>query len=284
VTTEYLDRPVAYISLSEKISKKLVNSDFKRNRVVDPTKITSKQEKQVKIYVKDYFDKAVSKHEEREKKRVERKASKAGSGGASTAVKETDTRRMADDSDGDQNMATSDDDEDEKPSLKSTTPMSPADMVLGSDGLKRKRIYDDGRQPVNMDDTMPTPNKRLKSETPPPPPPPPAPTNGIYPANDVAEPDRDVSMSPDMISSGVQTGGIFPGDSALNGVEPLLSPQAPPPPADVVSEPGHGVRVLGTMSPEDARSAMSDDPDPADVDSESILDGKNRSRFHAVQT
>lgn len=47
------------------VSKKLVNSDFKNNRVTDPNTISSKQEKAVKKYVKEFFDKAVLKHRSR---------------------------------------------------------------------------------------------------------------------------------------------------------------------------------------------------------------------------
>ena len=45
---------------AKEIGKKLVASDFKHNRVEDPTKITDKQEKKVKKYVKEFFDKAVA--------------------------------------------------------------------------------------------------------------------------------------------------------------------------------------------------------------------------------
>ena len=65
-----------------KISKKLVSSDFKNNRVEDPTKISSRQEKQVKKHVKEYFDKAVAKKREHEKKKAER-VSKEGESAAS---------------------------------------------------------------------------------------------------------------------------------------------------------------------------------------------------------
>ncbi|GAB7365377.1 hypothetical protein MBLNU230_g6455t1 [Neophaeotheca triangularis] len=51
------------------MSKKLVNSDFKRGRVEDPSRISDKQAKGVKKAVQEYFDKAVEKQQERDKKK-----------------------------------------------------------------------------------------------------------------------------------------------------------------------------------------------------------------------
>src|ERR1700709_1176274 len=49
--------------------KKLVASDFKNGRVEDPTKISEKQEKKVKSYVRQFFEKAVEKKKELDKKK-----------------------------------------------------------------------------------------------------------------------------------------------------------------------------------------------------------------------
>lgn len=143
----------------------------------DPTKISSRQEKQVKKFVKDYFDKAVLKHREREKRKAEKKA-KEGDNAVLEEVKKEE------ESDGDQDMAMSDDDDDEeekKPKVESTTPITPMDQTLSAEGLKRKREEDEN---VKAEGEEATPSKRLKSETPPPPPPPPpaAPANGVYPS------------------------------------------------------------------------------------------------------
>ena len=54
---------------AKEVAKKLVNSDFKNNRVEDPTQISEKQQKKVKNFCKEYFDKAVVKQREREKKK-----------------------------------------------------------------------------------------------------------------------------------------------------------------------------------------------------------------------
>ncbi|KAM7197708.1 methyltransferase [Rhypophila sp. PSN 637] len=66
--------------LAREINKKLVASDYKNNRVDDPTSITPKQEKKVKKFVKEFFDKAVVKYKEHEKKKADRLA-----GGRSSA-------------------------------------------------------------------------------------------------------------------------------------------------------------------------------------------------------
>lgn len=59
---------------AREVNKKLVASDYKNNRVDDPTSITLKQEKKVKKFVKEFFDRAVVKYKEHEKKKAERLA------------------------------------------------------------------------------------------------------------------------------------------------------------------------------------------------------------------
>ena len=54
------------------VSKKLVSSDYKNNRVEDPTAIDERQERKVKKYVKEYLDRAVEKFRVLEKRKVER--------------------------------------------------------------------------------------------------------------------------------------------------------------------------------------------------------------------
>ncbi|KAK6843696.1 SET domain-containing protein [Apiospora arundinis] len=56
---------------AKEINKKLVSSDYKNKRVDDPTFITDKQEKKVKKYVKEYFDKAVQKYTAHERKKAD---------------------------------------------------------------------------------------------------------------------------------------------------------------------------------------------------------------------
>lgn len=163
------------------MSKKLVNSDFKNNRVEDPTRISSKQEKNVKKHVKDYFDKAVAKKREHDKKRAERKAKPEGPQESPTAVVEVPVKRE-DESDGEELMVMSGDDvkeEDVKKEPKSITPMTPLDQTINGDGLKRKREVEHGLNGVKIDDEEATPSKRPRSLTPPVPPPPPPPAEGM---------------------------------------------------------------------------------------------------------
>ena len=157
---------------AKEISKKLVSSDFKNHRVEDPTKIDSKKEKQIKTYVKDYFDKAAKKHKEREQRRAERKAEQTSTNASSATKVPAKTKKEDEESDGDQDMAVSDD-EDLKTKLEASTPITPMDQMSAVDGLKRKREDLEGYDSMKLEDLESTPNKMIKSETPPPPPPPP---------------------------------------------------------------------------------------------------------------
>lgn len=165
---------------AKEISKKLVISDYKNHRVEDPTKISSRQEKQVKKYVKEYFDKAVAKKREHEMKKAERR-SKGGEPAASPTPATVADVKEEEESDGDQDMAMSDEDEYEKPKLQSATPVTPSDQLLQAEGLKRKRVDEEDPDGAKLEDNEATPNKRLKSESPPPPPPPPPPADGTPP-------------------------------------------------------------------------------------------------------
>ena len=57
---------------AKEVAKKLVASDFKNGRVDDPNKISQKQEKKVKAYVRQFFEKAVEKRKELDKRKKER--------------------------------------------------------------------------------------------------------------------------------------------------------------------------------------------------------------------
>lgn len=145
------------------VNKSLVASDYKHNRVNDPTSISDKTEKKVKKYVKDFLDKAVMKHREHEKQKAEREAmpgsAKIGSASASKAIASVETPGLPD---GDDDIV-----------------MSDVEDIATSSPVKRKRQED-----VDMLEASLTPDeipsmKRLKEETPeessPPPPPPPPP-------------------------------------------------------------------------------------------------------------
>lgn len=137
------------------VAKKLVNSDFKNNRVDDPTKITEKQQKKVKQFCKEYFDKAVIKHRAHEKKKAAKQAKEPES-------KPEDTPNALSDEALDVKMS---DDEDDKADDKSA--ILEAEDSGGS--LKRKR---DDKENGTLAEIA-SPSKRPKSSTPTPPPPPP---------------------------------------------------------------------------------------------------------------
>ena len=218
---------------AKEISKKLVNSDFKNERVGDPTKITSRKEKQVKMYVKEYFDKAAAKHKERELRKAERKAKQAIPPESSAIAGAAEKKNEEHESDADQDMAILDD-EDEKLKVESTTPITPRDYVLAADGLKRKREDVEG---VKSEDPDSTPSKMLKSETPPPPPPPPpppAPANGSYPSP-ITGSYGDVDEA-EVRSNGTHSIGGSPMETQTIGANVPPPPPNPPGPSTTNSD------------------------------------------------
>ncbi|KAB5570362.1 hypothetical protein GE09DRAFT_705644 [Coniochaeta sp. 2T2.1] len=58
--------------LAKEISKKMVASDYKNNRVNDPTSMSSEQARRAKKYVKEFLDKAVVKYRDYEKRKAEK--------------------------------------------------------------------------------------------------------------------------------------------------------------------------------------------------------------------
>lgn len=155
------------------ISKKLVNSDYKNNRVEDPTHITSRKEKQVKQHVKEYFDKAAAKRRDHERKKAEQKEKSAGAAEPMHIVADPIAKKE-EESDEDPGMNLSDD-EGEREKQDPGTPITPLDQITNGDGLKRKREGTGDTAAIEVEDEDATPSKRLRSETPPPPPPPPPP-------------------------------------------------------------------------------------------------------------
>ncbi|KAF7596277.1 histone methyltransferase set2 [Aspergillus hancockii] len=194
------------------VAKKLVNSDFKNSRVEDPTKINEKQQKKVKKYCKEFFDKAIVKHRAYEHRKTEKHAKGLDS--------KTETPQAA--SDDEALDAKVSDDEGDKADEKDT-PMATEE----SQGLKRKR---EGtvRDP-HTDES--TPSKRQRSSTPPPPPPPPL-SPGIdmqnldYAKRSQSDDMDDMSEINDLTPIGQQTSHTPP-------------PPPPPPPPDDENNPGN---------------------------------------------
>jgi histone-lysine N-methyltransferase SETD2 len=143
---------------AREVNKKLVASDYKNNRVSDPTTISSKQAKKVKQYVQDFFEKAVAKYTAHEKKKAQ---VNAGTSGSDEAPMSTTTPEKV-------NVVMSDV-EDEADDDGSTSSLS---------GRKRKR-EDEVESPEQTPSETPS-VKRIKEDeqvadipSPPTPPPPP---------------------------------------------------------------------------------------------------------------
>lgn len=144
------------------MAKKLVNSDFKNHRVENPTQIDEKQQKKVKKYCKEYFDKAVAKHRAYE----HRKNEKSRPSAADRDLKAAATPNGAGASDDELDVKMSDDEGDttNNHDNQETSP------TATEGGIKRKRTG----TATDEDDAMAAATtKRQRSSTPPPPPPPP---------------------------------------------------------------------------------------------------------------
>ena len=164
-----------------KLSKKLVNSDFKNHRVEDPTKISARQEKNIKKYVKDYFDKAIAKKKEHDRKKAERKTDDPTATGSPTAQTEPEAKETHSD-DNDEVMGLSDNEDNLH--AGSQSPSTPANQFVNGEGLKRKRITEDDVNGMDGASADVTPSKRVRSMTPPMPPPPPPPPTSAPPADE----------------------------------------------------------------------------------------------------
>jgi hypothetical protein len=146
--------------LSKEVAKKLVRGDYKSGRVKDPTaKLSSKHEKTVKNYVKEFMDKAVKKKEERDKQKAARNAAEGKAG----------SPPIDQDKSGDVEEVEWDDDMmDIQKDIAASHDASPADSSFE---LKRKR---EGDEEPSSPKKSRTGTDELAAAPPPPPPPPPA--------------------------------------------------------------------------------------------------------------
>lgn len=176
------------------LAKKLVNSDFKAGRVTDPTKISEKQQKKVKQYCKDYFDKAASKHKKMEAEKAGRKDKPVMKSTDSSNVTPAQSPKAHTDI----SPKKEEDDEDVKMSdIEDHETTSPSESVKNG-SLKRKRSVDPETilkgEFVEDDEITKSPAKKVNIEasfsmaSAPPPPPPPAPPADSPPDHD--SPDR----------------------------------------------------------------------------------------------
>jgi len=175
---------------AKEVGKKLVASDFKNNRVEDPTKISEKQEKKVKAYVREFFEKAVQKKKAIDKKKREKEKANGVKGSSSkdkelaingTGKAEVNGKKVEQSppkEDIDMEMS-----EDDDKDLAVSFPIEPSPSIPAtpaeSTDLKRKREEDELGTPCDDYES----NKRQKEDEPgdspivsPPPPPPPPPS------------------------------------------------------------------------------------------------------------
>ena len=162
---------------AKEIAKKLVASDYKAGRVKDPTKIDEKQQKKVKEFCKQFFDKAAYKHKKHEEEKTGRKASKGDEIATPTAMSPSTDQNVS------PNVKKEDsEDEDVKMSDRELengpTPDTPSEPNM----LKRKRGDSSPVIKEETHDPSQSPHKKVNVEGPPPPPPPPAPPIETPPA------------------------------------------------------------------------------------------------------
>ncbi|PGG95870.1 hypothetical protein AJ79_09829 [Helicocarpus griseus UAMH5409] len=220
---------------AKEVGKKLVNSDYKNNRVDDPTKVSEKQIKQIKKYCKEYFDKAVVKQRAYEKKKAEKKAREASRSAASgskdgtlkpesSQSQEAQEVKKEEESDMEEDIKMSDDEMD-KAEDKKSSPMS-----MDENSLKRKRDAD-GSLDVDISAGGVSPSKRKKSATPAPTPPPRPPLeSGTNTVEDKAWESLKRKRDGDDGNGYGSDEDSSPGKR--HELEPAPPPPPPPPPAD----------------------------------------------------
>ncbi|KAF2397074.1 hypothetical protein EJ06DRAFT_482495 [Trichodelitschia bisporula] len=158
--------------LAKEVSKILMEKDYKKGRVTDPTRITDKQAKAVRQFTTEFFQKAVVKHAEHLKRKAERAAKKDPR--KSPAPKEASMEPSA--------VNTPDSPVFE---LQKDIEMSDdEDMVLAS----RSDSPAPGKRSRSVEDNDDEPNtlsaKKQRLSAPPPPPPPPPPAEDVEPEDD----------------------------------------------------------------------------------------------------
>lgn len=141
----------------------MVNSDFKNNRVEDPTTVSTRQEKNVKKYVKDFFDKAVSKKRAHDQKKADRKT-KGGESKGATASPDSPNADFDEKVDqGSDAIGGAHQQDDSADTSRVTTP---AGNEFVENNLKRKRQDEDASEGPSQGGSDVGPSKKVKSESP----------------------------------------------------------------------------------------------------------------------
>lgn len=163
---------------AKELAKKMVDGDFKKGRITDPSKISDKQAKNIKKHAQEFFEKAVKKKAEADKRKAEKRAKQdAGSHtpAGSPPIAAANSPMEADDLE-----VTFSDNEADEPEA------TPAEST-GSPSAVKRRI----EQLVVDDDDEDSSSKRQRMESedaqlPPPPPPPPPPAADLAADEDVS--------------------------------------------------------------------------------------------------
>ncbi|KAI7565843.1 hypothetical protein KC317_g6084 [Hortaea werneckii] len=164
---------------AKELAKKIVDSDFKKGKVEDPSRISDKQAKGVKKHAQEFFEKALRKKNEAEKRKAEKKAAKKDDGSHTPAG--SPPAAAASPMDKDEDITLSDDEPE----------ATPADSTDSQSILKR-RIGS-----IDADDDAGLKRQRTEGEgaPPPPPPPPPPPAGDPDVDQEMLTPNEDVSAS-----------------------------------------------------------------------------------------
>ncbi|RMZ81208.1 hypothetical protein DV737_g2625, partial [Chaetothyriales sp. CBS 132003] len=125
---------------AKEIAKKLVASDFKAGRVKDPTKIEEKQQRKVKDYCKQFFEKAAQKHKQHEADKAKRKAARKDKANAAQVTSQDGSpqepkKEGESDNEEDIKMEELAEEVDDEDKVSPDTPLSEAQA-----SLKRKRV------------------------------------------------------------------------------------------------------------------------------------------------
>ncbi|EMC96581.1 hypothetical protein BAUCODRAFT_481348 [Baudoinia panamericana UAMH 10762] len=172
---------------AKEFAKKMVDSDFRKGRVDDPSKISDKQAKSVKKHAQEFFEKAVKKKTEADRRKAEKHAAKKGNGGNTPMG--TPPATAGSPMDKEMDDAVLSDDEADEPEA---TPVDYSD----SPTVAKRRISSTENGTADDEDTT-LKRQRTESEQPPaPPPPPPPPAESAMEMDDpVLTPSEDVSGS-----------------------------------------------------------------------------------------
>lgn len=169
---------------AKEFAKKMVESDFKKGRVEDPTRVSDMQVKSIKKHAQEFFEKAVKKKEEADRRKAEKKAAKKDDGSHTPAGTPPATAGSPADKDEDITLS---DNEDEPEATPVDTDQSPATLKRRLEDLQNDMADDDAAL------------KRQRTEPeqaqPPPPPPPPPPAEAMETDDAIFTPNEDVSNS-----------------------------------------------------------------------------------------